>query len=90
MKPGYKQQSAHKMSLATNLSLKASDSEMFDFTIDEENICISWWYRNQVDARDKIFSKDPGQWRIEGSIACKERRERKYSFPAKFLDNCTR
>ena len=63
---------------------------MFDITIDEENIYISWWYRKQVDAQDKIKSKEPGKWRIEGSIACKERREGKYSFPTRFLDNCTK
>jgi hypothetical protein len=55
-----------------------------------ENICISWWYRNEIDARDKILRKEPGQWRIEGLIACKERREGKYSFPSKFLDNFTK
>ena len=59
-------------------------------TIDKENICISWWYHKQIDARDKIVSKNPGQWRIEGPIACKERGEGEYSFPAKFLDNCTK
>jgi hypothetical protein len=62
----------------------------FELTIVEENICISWWYRYQIDARDEILSKKSGKWRIEGLIACKERREGKYSLPAKFLDNCSK
>ena len=33
MKPRYKQQSAHKMSLATNLNLKASESEVCDLLL---------------------------------------------------------